>query len=130
MSVGERYSSASVAGSCTTTRSDAALSSLSRNATVMGLSGCELHAAGCAIELGVDGHPDGADLLARRHQQRPNLTRRAREERLVLPPRCSVTLKMRLVTASGRPVAVIGPADGRADSRAFVRTVSTGMTSS
>ena len=37
---------------------------------------------------------------------------------------------MRFVTASGSVDAVIGPADGRADSRTFVRTVSTGITSS
>ncbi len=45
-------------------------------------------------------------------------------------PNASVTLKMRFVTASGRPLAVMGPADGRADSRTFVRTVRTGMISS
>ena len=36
----------------------ATLSSLSRNATVTGLPGSKLHAAGRAIEIGVDGHPD------------------------------------------------------------------------
>ena len=29
-----------------------------------GLSGLKLHAAGGAIEIGIDGHPDAADLLS------------------------------------------------------------------
>lgn len=47
-----------------------------------------------------------------------------------LPPSVRVTLKIRFVTASGKPLAVIGPAAGTAGSGAFVRTVSTGMISS
>ena len=47
-----------------------------------------------------------------------------------LPSSWIVTLKMRFVTASGRPVAVTGPAVERSGPRAFMRTVSTGMTNS
>jgi hypothetical protein len=72
MSVGERYSSASVVGSCTTTRNEAALSSLSRKATVTGLFGSSFTVP-VAVELRVDRHADRAHLLAGRHQQRPHL---------------------------------------------------------
>ena len=57
-------------------------------------------------------------------------TQLARKEREVLAAELDVTLKMRFVTASGRPVAVTGPAVERAGLGAFMRTVSTGMTSS
>ena len=95
-----------------------------------GLPGSKLHAAGRAVELSVDGHPDRTDLLSRRHQQRPH-DQLVREEREVL----AVELKRHAEDAVGDGVGQARRRDrasGRARpvSRAFMRTVSTGMTSS
>ena len=46
-------------------------------------SGLELHAAGRAIEITIDGHPDATDLLTSRNQQRPD-DQLGRKEREVL----------------------------------------------
>jgi hypothetical protein len=84
-----------------------------QNATVMACS-ARAHAPGGAVEFRVDDHPDGATCFLPTSNGRTNLSPR----RHGLSPN-NLTLKMRLVTAAGRP-----PRDGPSTrlTRPFVRT--------
>ena len=130
MSVGERYSSASVVGSCTTTRSEAALSSLSRNATVTGLPGSSFTQPVARSSSASIGHPDRADLFPRRHQQAAaRASSRSNSARFSAELQRHAEDAVRDGVGQAARVHVVW-LTACAGSLPFMRTVSTGTTSS